>query len=108
WRLADRWSGQLGANYNQALANFANNHFFAKDILQTAGYLGDIDWQLGAHLFLNANARRSSTTHSAVARAYQDYVANSGGTGIRYVTDIGNEFGWEYRDTRANYPHNVQ
>jgi hypothetical protein len=108
WRLADRWSGKLGANYNQALANFGNNHFFAKDILQSTGYFGDIDWQLGAHLFLNANARRSSTTHSADARAYQDYVANAGGTGIRYVTDIGNEFGWEYRYTRGSYPHNAQ
>jgi len=29
-RLADRWSGQLGANYNQALANFANNHFLQR------------------------------------------------------------------------------
>jgi hypothetical protein len=108
WRLLDRWSGKLGANYNQSLANFANNHFFAKDILQTSGYFGEIDWQLGAHLFLNANARRSSTTHSAVLRAYEDYDANAGGTGIRYVTDIGNEFGWEYRYTHGSYPHNAQ
>jgi hypothetical protein len=108
WRLADRWSGKLGANYNEALANFANNHFFAKDVLQTSGYFGEIDWQLGAHLFLSANARRSSTTHSADARVYEYYIANAGGTGIKYVTEGGNEFGWEYRYTHADYPHNTQ
>jgi len=91
WRLADRGRPARRKLQPRALANFANNHFFAKDLLQTSGYVGDIDWQLGAHLFLNAKARRSSTTHSAVARAYQDYVANSGGTGIRYVTEHRNE-----------------
>jgi exopolysaccharide biosynthesis operon protein EpsL len=108
WRLADRWSGKLGASYNVSLANFANNHFFAKDILQTSGYFGDIDWQLGAHLFLNANARRSSTTHSADARVYEDYVANAGGTGVRYVTEAGDELGWDYRYTHGSYPHAPQ
>ena len=108
WRLADRWSGQLGANYTEALANFANNHFFAKDILRSSTYFGEIDWQIGAHLFLSANARRASTTHSAAERVYEDYAANTGGTGVKYVTDTGNEFGWEYRYTHAEYPHNGQ
>ncbi|MFL6602487.1 MAG: outer membrane beta-barrel protein [Steroidobacteraceae bacterium] len=108
WRLADRWSGQLGSNYTEALANFANNHFFAKDILRSSGYFGEIDWQLGPHVFLSANARHSSTTHSAAERVYEDYAANTGGTGVKYVTEAGNEFGWEYRYTHADYPHNAQ
>lgn len=108
WRLADRWSGKLGANYNRSLANFANNHFFAKDILQTSGYFGEIDWQLGPHLFVNANAGRSSTTHSADARMYEDFVANVGGTGVSYITEAGSELGWEYRYSHGSYPHNTQ
>jgi exopolysaccharide biosynthesis operon protein EpsL len=108
WRVADRWSGKVGANYDRLLANFANNHFFQKDILQTSGYFGDIDWQVGAHLFLNANARRSSTTHSAQERVFEDYVANTGGTGVRYVTEAGDELGWDYRYTHGSYPHAPQ
>jgi exopolysaccharide biosynthesis operon protein EpsL len=108
WRVADRWSGKVGGNYDRSLANFANNHFFQKDILQTSGYFGEIDWQVGAHLFLNANARRSSTTHSAEERVFEDYVAKTGGTGISYITEAGNELGWDYRYTHGSYPHAAQ
>ena len=108
WRLADRLSGKVGANYEQLLANFANNHFFAKDVLQTSGYFGQVDWQIGSRLFLNANARHSATTHSADARQYEDYAANIGGFGATYITQTGNEFGWEYRYTHGSYPHNVE
>jgi Putative beta-barrel porin 2 len=108
WRLAERWSGRAGANYEQLLANFANNHFFAKDILQTAAYFGSIDWQIGSHLFLDANARHTTTTHSAVARQYENYAADSGGFGVNYLTQDADEFGWEYRYTHGSYPHNVE
>jgi hypothetical protein len=108
WRLTDRWSGNVGANYEQLLANFANNHFFAKDVLQTSGYFGEIDWQIGSHVFLSGNARHTTTTHSAVERQYEDYAANAGGVGIKYVTQAGDEFGWDYRYTHGNYPHNAE
>ena len=107
WRLADRWSGKAGADYEQALANFGNNHFFAKDLLQTHGYLGEVDWQIGAHLFVNGTARHWSTTHSAASRQVDDYVANAGSVGVHYLTQVGDEYGWEYNYTHGSYPHNA-
>ena len=104
WRLADRWSGKLSSHYEQTLANFANSHFFAKDVLHTYGYAGEIDWQIGSHLFLDANAQHSTTTHGADARQYENYVADTGGFGVGYLTEVGNQFGWDYAYTHGNYP----
>jgi hypothetical protein len=106
WRLADKWFGAVGGSYDQALASFANNHYFAKDLLHTTGFYGDANWLVGYHFLLNANLHHTTTTHSVAVREYEDYVADYGGFGVSYATTAGNTFGWDYRYTRGSYPHN--
>jgi exopolysaccharide biosynthesis operon protein EpsL len=108
WRVADAWSGRVGANYDRALASFANNRFLGKDLLDTSASFGEIDWQIGSHWIANASARHTTAAHSAVSRNIDDYHSNSGAFGIDYTTAIGNLLGWEYVYANGRYPNEIE
>jgi exopolysaccharide biosynthesis operon protein EpsL len=105
WRVTDRWSGKVGANFDRALASFANNYFLGKDSLDTLGYFGEFDWRLGTHWVATATAKRTTTSHSAAIRKIDDYTSNSGAFDIDYTDSLGDVFGGEYRYTNGRYPH---
>jgi hypothetical protein len=104
WRVGSRLSGKLYGSYNQALASFANNHFYQKDILHNAAQYGELDWEVGPHWVLKATGRRATTSHSADELSNDDYLSRAGTFGLDYYTSRDDSFGWEYRRLHGSFP----
>lgn len=103
WRFGNKLSGEAGADYVRALADFANSEFYSKDLVGATGFFGNGLWDLGPHLRLKAGIRHDEVTHSAAAREGEDYSASSGNFGFEYATSSLNAWGLNYQYTNAAF-----
>lgn len=104
WRTVGSLSGQIGADYNRALASFANTRLYVRDLLTTFSYFGDVRYGIGARWAVRGGARRTEASHSAVEREFDDYRGDSVTAGIEYETPANTLIGWDYRRTEASFP----
>jgi hypothetical protein len=103
WRLGPRWSGRVGADYTRALADFANNLLLDKDLLTQRGSFAGGTYQLGAHLFMHADVRWSSTSHSAAVRQVEDDNIRTQKFGLEIALSPTDSIGWNYRHANASF-----
>jgi exopolysaccharide biosynthesis operon protein EpsL len=103
WRLGNNGSGELGADYNRALAGFANTRFVGKDLLATSGVFWSGKLTVGTNWAIQAGARHAQTEHSAISRQFDDSSTDSGTAGIEYKTTTGATIGWSYGHTRGDF-----
>lgn len=116
WQIGNDVSGQLGAQYNRTLADFANTQIYGKDIVNVLSYFGSGRFRIWPRWAVIAGARHSATTQSASALQFQNNDLDTGNFGLEYSTppdDTGDEsapsdvntIGLDYRYSRAHYAH---
>jgi hypothetical protein len=103
WRAGDNLSGELGADYDRALASFANNRFLARDLVETTGVFWNATLLVRSNWSLLAGVRHAQTGHSAASRRFDDFDSDSGNARIEYKTALGNTFGWDYRYSESRF-----
>ena len=106
WVVGSPLSGQLGVEYNRALAAFSQTLYLGRDLVDTKDYFGNLRYHLGPHWSLYGAARNSEYTHSASAVQYNNLRYNTGDGGIEYDTGVGRTFGLEYDYSTGSYPQN--
>jgi hypothetical protein len=84
WSLGDRLSGRVGATYTRFLPGFANNRFFARDLLDNDVLFGEGRFAVTPHWFLRADGDHTDTTHSLAPEKINDFVGSSAGFGLEY------------------------
>jgi exopolysaccharide biosynthesis operon protein EpsL len=107
WTLGKHFTGDLGADYDRNLVNFASSRVYQKDILETESYHGTIRYQIGPRWSIFAAGRHSEGTHSLEVRNYDNFKIDSGGGGIQFRTAADSKLTAEYRYTDARYPGDV-
>ncbi len=105
WSLGNRFSGQLGTDYNRSLLGFANTTIYTKDLQDRTEYFGAGRYQIGPHWAVFGGVLEAHTSFSAVAAKVNDFDGKSGSAGVEYATDVNNTFGLEYRYTNAQYTY---
>jgi exopolysaccharide biosynthesis operon protein EpsL len=103
WRVGHRWTGQLGADYARALANFANNLVLDKDLLTQRGSFAGATYELGPHWLIHGDVRWSSATHSAAVRRVDDDNIRTQKFGVELKLSSTDSVGWNYRHANANF-----
>src|SRR5262249_19650191 len=104
WASGGHWSGDLAADYDRALVNFANSRVFAKDLLDQQRYHGTLRYPVGPSLRLFAGGRHTEGTHSLDARKIDDYQTDVGLGGLRIETATGSKLDAQYSYTKARFP----
>ena len=103
WRLGNRLSGRLGADYSRSLANFANNLVLVKDLLTQKSSFASGTYLLGNRWTINAEVRWSSTTHGAEIRQVDDDNIRTQKIGLGFSLSPSATIGWNYRHSNANF-----
>ncbi len=104
WRVGPYVTGQLGAEFDRALAAFAESRFLGKDLVDTKNYFGNGRYQLGPSWALFGGLRDVKYSHSADAEQYNNFTDKSGDVGIEYATNVANAFALTYSYTDGYFP----
>lgn len=104
WKLAGNWSGRVHAKYDRALASFANYQFFAKDVVASASYGGEVRYAIGSRWAVLGGASFVDTDHSAEVRRIDEFKGATYRGGVEYRAPGGSSIGVDYRDTTAKFP----
>lgn len=103
WRLGNRLSGRLGADYSRSLADFANNLVLVKDLLTQKSSFASGSYLLGNRWTINADVRWSSTSHGAEIRQVDDDNIRTQKIGVGFSLSPNATIGWNYRHSNANF-----
>jgi hypothetical protein len=106
WLVGPYFSGQVGAEFNRALANFAETRYLGRDLVDDKTYFGRATFQLGPHWAIVGGAREMDITHGASAAAFDNFKTRSGNAGLEFSTGVSDRFGLEYGYTKGLYPPN--
>jgi hypothetical protein len=106
WLAGSYFSGQAGAEFNRALANFNEARFFGRDLVDIKTYFGDASFQVGPHWAIKGGVRESDVNHGAATTAFFNAKIRSGHAGLEFSTGVSDTFGLEYRYTKGTYPQN--
>jgi hypothetical protein len=108
WRLGNRWSGRLGADYARSLADFANNLVLVKDLLTQKSSFASGTYLLGNRWTISADVRWSSTSHGAEIRQVDDDNIRTQKFGLGFSLSPSASIGWNYRHANANFAGDQQ
>ncbi len=106
WQVGSYFSGDVGAEYNRALAGFGETRYLGRDMVDGTSYFGDAKWQIGPRWALVGGLRDSDYTHGAEAAAFNNFRNKTGKVGVQYATGVADVFGLEYQYTDGTYPPN--
>ena len=106
WLVGSHFSGQVGAEFNRALASFAETRFLGRDLVDYKTYFGKATFQVGPHWAIIGGARETDITHGAAAAVYNNFKLRSGNAGMEFSMGVSDSFGLEYQYTRGIYPPN--
>jgi hypothetical protein len=106
WLVGSHFSGQVGAEYNRALASFMETRYLGRDLVDTKTYFGKGTFQVGPHWAIIGGAREMDITHGTAAATYNNFKTRSGNAGLEFSTAVSDTFGVEYQYNKGIYPPN--
>jgi hypothetical protein len=106
WLVGSYFSGQVGAEFNRALASFAETRYLGRDLVDNKNYFGRGKFQVGPHVAIVGGAREMDITHGATAARFNNFKTRSGNAGLEFSTGVSDTFGLEYQYTKGLYPPN--
>jgi hypothetical protein len=106
WVVGPYFSGQVGAEFNRALASFAETRYLGRDLVDVKNYFGKGTFQLGPHWAIVGDARETDISHGAAAAAFNNFKTRSGNAGLEFSTAVADTFGVEYQYNKGIYPPN--
>ncbi len=104
WLVTPHFTGTAGTDLTRMLAGFADNRFFAKDLVDTSEYFATAVSRFSSRWSLNGELREADTTHSAGLRQIDDFHSRSGTLGIRYFLAAESSVGVDFRYIDAYFP----
>jgi hypothetical protein len=106
WLVGPYFSGQVGAEFNRALASFAETRYLGRDLVDVKTYFGRGTFQVGPHWAIVGGAREMDISHGAGAAEFNNFKLRSGNAGMEFTAGVSDTFGLEYGYTRGFYPQN--
>ncbi|HLZ98568.1 MAG TPA: hypothetical protein VKP66_11585 [Steroidobacteraceae bacterium] len=106
WQVGSPFSGQVGAEFNRALASFAETRYLGRDLVDYKNYFGKGTFQLGPHWAIIGGVREMDITHGAAVAAFNNFKNRSGNAGLQFTTGVSDIFGLEYQYAKGLYPSN--
>jgi hypothetical protein len=103
WRLAERWSGRVGAGTDRSLASFANTESLEKDVRDADSYYGDVRMSFASRWAAFVRGRSVTTTHDNEIRQRDDVEQEEASVGLEYRTPRASRVEWGVRESRARY-----
>jgi hypothetical protein len=103
WSAGSRWSGRLGGRHGRTLGSFANTSTFAKDVIDTSAYDGDLRFALGSRWSTTVGGRRSQTLHGSEQRRGDDVDVAFSQVGLEYRTPAASVLSWTYAESDAEF-----
>jgi hypothetical protein len=104
WLVSPYFTGTAGTDFTRALAGFADNRFFAKDLVDTSEYFTTAVARFSSRWSVNAELREADTTHGAGLRQIDDFHSRSGTVGMQYFLAEESSVGVDYRYIDAYFP----
>jgi Putative beta-barrel porin 2 len=107
WGFTHWWSGQVGASYDQVMAQFGNylqfgpNFGLPKDITTSRKYFASSELWLGYHWVLRANGVQR--TSSDVENKFDTFTGSTGSLNLEYDADSGLVAGGTFSYTNGRY-----
>jgi hypothetical protein len=106
WLVGSHFSGQVGAEFNRALANFGEARFFGGDLVDIKTYFVNGVFQVGPHWAITGGAREWDVNHGNAAATFFNVKSRSGHAGLEFSSGVSDSFGLEYAYTKGTYPQN--
>ena len=106
WLVGPYFSGQAGAEFNRALANFGEARFFGGDLVDIKTYFVNGVFQVGPHWAITGGAREWDVNHGNAAATFFNVKSRSGHAGLEFSSGVSDSFGLEYAYTKGTYPQN--
>ena len=107
WAVGRRWSGQVGASYDQWLAQFGNyvqlapNFGLPRNMSSTRKLLASSQLWLGYHWVIRAGGLQRSTSYTE--NRFDTFTGNTGALGIEYYAAGGEVVGGSFSYTKGHY-----
>lgn len=107
WAVGRRWSGQVGAGYDQWLGQFGNyvqfgpNFGLPKNISTTRKLLASSEFWLGYHWVIRANGLQRSTSYTE--NRFDIFTGDTASLGVEYYAAGGTVIGASFTDTNGHY-----
>jgi hypothetical protein len=108
WIIGPHWLVEGGGDFSRNLANFANNKYFGRDLIDQGEYFANAQLQLGAHWAIAGGFREGHLTHSAQSLALLDAHTKTLTLGLNYLATGDDKFGWEYDRVEGTFPAEIQ
>ena len=103
WTVTPFLLGDVGAEFTRALASFANERQFGRDLVQSTHYFGNFGVRFANHLKLVGGVRYTRLTHSLDAVNEQNFRTKSGNAGIQFYTSEADYVGVDYRYSNSRF-----
>ena len=104
WTGGGQWTGQVGVDHNRGLLDFAYTRDFAKDIVDSGGYLANARFQVGPGWALTTAFHKEDINHSLSQSRIYDSRNESGSFGAEYATSASNTLELQYKYAKAEFP----
>jgi hypothetical protein len=99
WTASPLLLGDAGVEFTRALASFANERLFGRDLLQTVNSFADAGFRFANHWKVEGGVKYSHLTHSLDDVSDQDFRTRSGNVQLQYYTSESDYVGLDYRYT---------
>lgn len=103
WRVAERWSGRIGAGKDRTLASFANTESLEKDVRDADAYYADARMSFATRWAVVARGRTATTTHDNASRERDDVEQQEASFGLEYRTPRASRIELAVREASASY-----
>lgn len=105
WRLGNRWSGELGYSYNEALAGFEDTRGTSQVIRRLARANASIDYWLHPDWALGVGMAQVNSDYRDDARPESTYDTREADLNLTYRPSSGNRVVFSLRSTEGHFPN---
>ena len=106
WQVGGYFSGQVGVNYDHALASFAETRELGRDLTNTERYFGTARYQVGPHWALYGGVSDLTIDHSASQAKFNNFRLKQGDGGLEYASNTNDTLALEYSYSGGTFPSN--
>lgn len=105
WFVASHFEGHLGANYEQALAPFADFHSEQRNLRVNKRQYVDGSWRFHPSWRWRNSYERTQNDYQLLAQRVNDRADDSMVTGIDFLAASGSTVGFQFRHLKDSFPN---
>jgi hypothetical protein len=104
WEVGSHFSGQAGATYNHALANFEETRELGRDLTDAVRYFGNARYQVGPVWAIYGGISDFDISHSLMQAQFNDFHLKQGDAGVELDTGVADTYALEYSYSDGGFP----